>query len=113
LVQHPVGEVLPGVELEHLADLLLDGHATEQVGDAVGGGQGRIEVRGSGGHAELSDEVRTAVTAADEVMPLRRRARARSPAERGRGFTYSSMPELIRESATPRMAMQRPAGTYH
>jgi len=28
-----------GVELHHLADLLFEGHAGEQVGDALGGGQ--------------------------------------------------------------------------
>ena len=40
-------------------------------------------------------------------------ALARSPAERSRGLTYSSMPKLISDSATPSSAMQRPAGTYH
>ena len=32
------------VELHHLADLLLEGHAGQQVGDALVGGQGRILV---------------------------------------------------------------------
>ena len=51
--QDLVVEVLAGVQLHHLPDLLLDGHPAEQVGDALGDGQGGVQV-GSGHGAILS-----------------------------------------------------------
>jgi hypothetical protein len=53
------------------------------------------------------------VTVSLTFMPRFFNARARSPAERNRGLTYSSIPKLSSERATPMAAMQRPGGRYH
>lgn len=149
--EHVVVDVVASVELEHLPDLLLERHATEEVGHALGDGESGVlvrELRGQSlrGHhfvfwfvcgvavfeesvvpeapGEVADDtgsglfsgrgtLRTAVTASFTLSPFFFIALARSPAERRRGLTYSSMPKLMSESATPMIAMQSPAGTYH
>src|SRR5690606_37582231 len=120
-VLHGVDEILARVELQHLPDLLVERHPCEQVGHAIGGRAGRVTERF--GHAEafcgdVSDAVvgvaaRTAVTASFTSRPFFFIARARSPAERSLGFTYSSMPKLMSERATPMIAMHSPGGRYH
>ena len=105
LAQHMVVEVVARVELHHLPDLLFDRHAAEQVRDAVGDRQRLVEIvrDGRGGHAFswVFVFVRTTVTVSFTFMPFFFMARARSPAERRRGLTYSSMPKLMSERATP------------
>src|SRR5690606_21780708 len=93
--EHRVRAVDARIELQHLTDLLLDRHAGQKVGDAFGGREGGVAERH---HFLLLSGVeteRTAVTVLLTFRPFLRMARARSPAERRRGLTYSSIPKLM------------------
>ena len=119
LAQHQVVEVLAGVELQHLPDLLRERHARRAgrrpLGDGTASGPGRAAV-GERGH-ELSWSLGVVRTTRDgrrsRSCPSCFSARARSPAERRRGLTYSSMPKLTSASDDPeqRRCTARPACT--
>ncbi|GCE77244.1 hypothetical protein CBZ_23000 [Cellulomonas biazotea] len=51
-------DAVAGIELEHLADLLGEGHASDEVGDALGDGERGVLVRvGHDGSSHGGDDV--------------------------------------------------------